>query len=95
MRDEIAVLKGEKAKPKFKSSKMDENTDRDDGDGEEAEQPKRAEASKRSKTAQTHADCVIAPTTPVPPGARFKGYRDVVIQGLVHHPSSEPRYARS
>ena len=26
MRDEIAVLKGQKAKPKFKSSKMDQNT---------------------------------------------------------------------
>ena len=30
MRDEIAVLKGEKAKPKFKSSKMDENTNNKD-----------------------------------------------------------------
>lgn len=29
MRDEIAVLKGQKAKPKFKSSKMDQNTDKD------------------------------------------------------------------
>lgn len=88
MRDEIAVLKGEKARPKFKSSKMDENTDKDDADGDHGEQatkPKRAGAAKRSKTAQLqiHADCVIAPTTPVPPGARFKGYRDVVIQGLV------------
>ena len=88
MRDEIAVLKGEKAKPKFKSSKMDENTDKDDGEGDQgeaAEKPKRAGAAKRSKTAQLqiHADCVIAPTTPVPPDARFKGYRDVVIQVLV------------
>lgn len=88
MRDEIAVLKGEKAKPKFKSSKMDENTDKDAGDddhGQEAEKAKRTGAAKRSKTAQLqiHADCVIAPTTPVPPDARFKGYRDVVIQALV------------
>jgi hypothetical protein len=32
---------------------------------------------------EIHEDRVIAPTEPVPPDARFKGYRDVVIQGLV------------
>ena len=88
MRDEIAVLKGEKAKPKFKPSKMDENTDKDKADadqGEDAEKLKRAGSAKRSKTAQLqiHEERVISPATPVPPDARFKGYRDVVIQGLV------------
>ena len=88
MRDEIAVLKGEKAKPKFKSSKMDENTDKDDGIGsrdEDEEKPKRSGSAKRHKTAQLqiHEERVISPTTPVPPDARFKGYRDVVVQGLV------------
>lgn len=94
MRDTIAVLKGEKAKPIFKSSKMDENTNKGDGDGdpgqsegegEDAKKPKRAGSAKRSKTAalEIHEDCVIAPTIAVPPGSRFKGFRDFVVQGLV------------
>ncbi len=55
MRDEIAVLKGEKAKPKFKSSKMDEGTDKVDGDApksEDGEKPKRPGSAKKSKTGQ-------------------------------------------
>lgn len=89
MRDEIAVLKGEKARPKFKPSKMDQSTDKDDdpGDGASAqkgEKGKRAGSAKRSKTAQLeiHEERVIAPAF-VPPDARFKGYRDFIVQGLV------------
>lgn len=93
MRDEIAVLKGEKAKPKFKSSKMDQNTDKNkdqEGGGEDTspqdgDKVKRAGSAKRSKTAdlQIHEERLIAPPTPVPADARFKGYRDFVVQGLV------------
>ena len=84
MRDEIAVLKGEKAKPNFKSSKMDENTNKNDDEGND--QPKKRPGSaKRSKTAELtiHEDRVIPLDEPAPPGARFKGYSDVIIQGLV------------
>jgi len=88
MRDEIALLKGQKAKPKFKSSKMDQNTDKGDDEGassQDGAKSKRAGSHKRSKTAQLqiHEECVIAPACPVPSDARFKGYRDVVIQGLL------------
>ena len=84
LRDEIAILKGEKAKPKFKSSKMDQNTNPNPGEGN-AEPKQRPGSAKRSKTAELtiHDTKVIPLEEAVPPGARFKGYRDVVIQGLV------------
>jgi hypothetical protein len=84
MRDEIAILKGEKAKPKFKSSKMDENTNKNDDDDND-QTKKRPGSAKRSKTVELkiHEELVIPLEEPAPPGARFKGYRDVVIQGMV------------
>jgi len=90
MRDEIAVLKGEKAKPKFKSSKMDEETDkaRDSetaGEAVDGEKKKRPGSAKYSKTAALiiHEDRRIPPKTPLPDGSRFKGWRNYVVQGLV------------
>jgi hypothetical protein len=95
MRDEIAVLKGQKARPTFKPSGMETETEPDDeadggddegGDGEGADgKPrKRAGSSKRSKTHELaiHETIKVAPTEPVPEHSRFKGYRDFVVQDL-------------
>ena len=90
MRDEIAVLKGEKAKPKFKSSKMDEETDKARGseaagktvDGEKKKRPGSAKCSKTA-TLLIHEDRYISPKTPRPDGSRLNGHRDFVVQGLV------------
>lgn len=87
MRDEIAVLKGEKARPTFKSSKMDESTDKeaDTAEAGDSEKKQRAGSAKRSKTAALiiHEEKIISPAGVVPADAQFKGYRDVVVQGLV------------
>jgi len=94
LRDEIAVLKGQKAKPKFKPSGMDTETDgdansNDDGDdggvdGTGGGTRKRGGSSKRSKTQhlRIHETLEVAPKPPVPAGSRFKGYRDFIVQDL-------------
>lgn len=87
LKDEMAVLQGEKKRPKFKPSRMNE----DAGKPASAVQPqskeiaKRPGSAKKSKTAQLKIDRdeVIEPAEPIPPGSRFKGYRDFVVQDLV------------
>ena len=95
LRDEIAVLKGQKAKPKFKPSGMDTETEpsgdangSDDADGNndgaKRRARKRAGSCKRSKTPllRIHETLKVAPKVPVPEGSRFKGYRDFIVQDL-------------
>jgi hypothetical protein len=94
LRDEIAVLKGEKAKPRFKPSGMDTETepddegdgsdDGDDDDGTKRRPRKRPGSAKRSKTQALtiHETLAVPPPVPLPAGARFKGYRDFIVQDL-------------
>ena len=92
LRDEIAVLKGQKAKPKFKPSGMETKTESsgdtdgsdDTADGAKRRSRKRAGSSKRSKTQQLtiHETIKVAPKAPIPERSRFKGYRDFVVQDL-------------
>ena len=89
LRDEIAVLKGEKAKPQFKPSGMEGKRDGDTPDDAAGKgQGKRPGSAKRHKTAQLtiHEECPIAPREPLPAGSRFKGYRDFVVQDLKIQP---------
>lgn len=94
LRDEIAVLKGEKARPKFKPSGMEQQTepessegdaDDDTGTGDETGgSSQRPGSAKRRKTAQLtiHETVGIPPDMELPAGSRFKGYRDFVVQDL-------------
>lgn len=86
LKDEIAVLKGEKKRPKFKPSQMDEKTGKDekDGSGDDSE-GKRPGSSKRKKTKKLkiQKERIIKPSQEIPEGSRFKGFRDYVVQDLV------------
>src|ERR671913_580269 len=75
LREEIARLKGHKGRPKIKPSGMGRAT---------PERTPRAKTrrSKRSTTAErvVHEERVLVITAP--PGSRFKGYEDFVVQDL-------------
>jgi hypothetical protein len=86
LKDEVRVLKGEKKRPQFKPSKMDEQTEeREDEAGGRDKDKRRAGSEKRAKTVKLiiHDEQIIQPTGRIPKHARFKGYRDIVIQDLV------------
>lgn len=83
LKDEIAVLKGEKARPKFKPSRMEPEAGEDrKPDGKETG-GKRAGSEKRSKTAELtiHRE-VKCPPREIPEGSRFEGYEPYVVQEL-------------
>ncbi len=81
LKDEINILNGEKKRPVFKGSKLDKNTE--SGRSSESS-PKKRSGSRKKKTQHLviHEDKVIKPDVLVPPGSRFKGYRNFVVQDL-------------
>src|SRR3954467_10113482 len=86
LQDEIARLKGLKARPRIAPSAL-ERPPRPPRDPK----AKRPGSAKRPKTAQlTVTDEVVVPLPDVPPEAVFKGYEDFVVQDL----TLEPRVIR-
>lgn len=82
LKDEIAVLKGQKPKPKIPPNRLDKGSNdsgKGDGNGD-----KRPGSAKRSKTESLHIDETyqLQPEN-IPPGAKFNGWSDYVIQDLV------------
>lgn len=89
LKDEIALLKGEQARPKLKPSRMEAATGKESASapaGEAAGEaaPKRPGSAKRSKTValQIHQE-IKCPPRELPAGARFRGYEPYVVQELV------------
>ncbi len=85
LRDEIAVLKGNKPKPKIKPGKLEKRTKEEKG--KESKEGKRAGSSKKEKTAElTIHETVPIPPENIPEGSRFKGYKEFTVQGIIIKP---------
>ena len=82
LEDDIHRLNKQTRKPKFKSSKMDQQTEPEDGSRNE-----KKKGPKRSKTQHLtiHEERIIHPAN-LSEDARFKGYRDIIVQDLIIRP---------
>lgn len=83
MKDEIAIRKGQKPRPKIKSSKLENNTDKDNKKGPK-KRPGSARKNKRGEI-KIH-DIQVVKADNVPLGSRIKGYEDFMVQGLIIQP---------
>ena len=82
LRDEIAILKNQKPKPKIKPSNLE---NRPDKKKKKQESGKRPGSSKRSKNLPIHETVDIPPDN-LPEGSRFKGYDCFTVQDIVIRP---------
>ena len=93
LRDEIAILKGLKPKPKIAPSQLEAPLPPRPALDPTAS-PKRPGSDKRAKTAELtiHEEVIVKPQQ-IPPGSQFKGYEDFVVQDLILEPHNV-RYRR-
>lgn len=83
LRDEIAILKGDKPKPDIKPSGMEKGEKKSAG----SSSGKRPGSSKRSKTKELeiHEVILLSPGH-IPEGSTFKGYKEFFVQGMIIKP---------
>jgi len=81
LRDEIAELKGQKAKPKIKSSNLEKKTAKRKKTAQDKKRPGSRKKSKTQKL-EIHEDKIIQPDF-IPEGSEFKGYQDFIVQDFV------------
>ena len=82
LRDEIAVLKGQKGRPKMKPSRMDQETDKDDqSDGRGRGKRRPSGQTAKSVRLDIHEERTIA-VGDVPEGSRFLSHRAFTVQDL-------------
>ena len=82
LRDEIAVLKGQKGRPVMKPSRMDKETNKDEQPGGRG-RGKRRDSGQPAKTARLdiHEERTMV-VIDVPDGSRFLGHRPFTVQDL-------------
>jgi hypothetical protein len=90
LKDEIAILKGQKPRPKIKPSKLGEGTGKGSKKGKKKH---RGSSAKRKRGKIEVHETKIIEADNVPPGSRFKGYDDFTVRGLIIKPSNI-RYRR-
>lgn len=82
LRDEVAILKGQKPKPKIMPPAMDKELKR-----KKRNKKKRAGSLKRKKTKKLKIhETKIVSAFEVPKNSEFKGYQEYTVQGLVIKP---------
>ena len=83
LRDEIAVLKGQKGRPQIKPSRMDKESGKDDEPPSDKPGGKRPRSDKPPKTSklEIHEERTIK-AVGVPEGSRFLGHREFTVQDL-------------
>ncbi|VAW27190.1 Mobile element protein, partial [hydrothermal vent metagenome] len=86
LRDEVAQLKGNKAKPRIRPSNMDKDAGNGKG-GNSSNDKKRSGSSKKKKTKELkiHKKKTIK-ADDVPAGSEFKGYKEFVVQDIEINP---------
>jgi len=77
LRDEIARLKGEQAKPKITPSTLE----RPRGEKKQGDRPKKRRTRHKTRELTIH-ETVCVPPAAVPEGSRFKGYEDFTVQDI-------------
>ena len=84
LKDEIAILKGQKPRPRIKPSALGKDTGSKENGGSSAKRPGSA---KRNKTEELEIhETLIIEATNVPPGSTLKGYEDFTVQDLLLQP---------
>ena len=82
LKDEIAILKGEKPRPQIKPSTL--NKDTPESEGPSRGQPRRDPRGghgKQRKELEIHETQILYPEQS-PAGSVFKGYEEYLVQGL-------------
>ena len=83
LKDEIAILKGEKAKPDIKPSRLGKKSVADEQEGDKP--IKRPGSQKRKKDLVVNRTKAIHPEN-IPEGSRFKGYENFYVQDIIFVP---------